>query len=70
MSHDPTPFALHYAMFMPTLNGQATDEQQQRWLTPAVAHAINGTYAQTELGHGQLLLYMKWCTKENRQANC
>ena len=59
MSYDPTPFGLHYAMFLPTLNSQATDEQKEKWLTPAIAHAINGTYAQTELGHGSYRFFFK-----------
>ena len=39
-------------MFIPTLEGQATDEQQKKWLGPAKRHEIIGAYAQTEIGHG------------------
>lgn len=33
-------------MFIPTLEGQATAEQQAKWLTRAYNHEIVGTYAQ------------------------
>ena len=46
---------LHYAMFLPTLMGQGTLEQQVRWLDPAWNLDIMGTYAQTELGHGTFI---------------
>lgn len=39
-------------MFIPALKGQATEEQQQKWLPLAYKMAIIGCYAQTELGHG------------------
>ena len=39
-------------MFIPALKGQATDEQQKKWLPLAYKQAIIGCYAQTELGHG------------------
>ncbi|XP_039267686.2 peroxisomal acyl-coenzyme A oxidase 1-like [Styela clava] len=48
-------FDLHYGMFVPTLMGQATDEQRAKWLIPAINHEILGTYAQTEMGHGTFL---------------
>ena len=46
------PIGLHHAMFIPTLMGQASDEQQSVWLTAARNYEIIGTYAQTELAHG------------------
>nr|BAN20496.1 acyl-CoA oxidase [Riptortus pedestris] len=49
---DGTPFALHYVMFLPTLMGQGTVEQQAYWIGKAWNCQILGTYAQTELGHG------------------
>uniref|UniRef100_A0A914WXU4 Acyl-coenzyme A oxidase N-terminal domain-containing protein n=1 Tax=Plectus sambesii TaxID=2011161 RepID=A0A914WXU4_9BILA len=52
MARDAHPLALHYVMFLPTLQGQASDEQQEKWLPLAATRAIIGTYAQTELGHG------------------
>ena len=43
---------VHFVMFIPTLIGQATEEQQTEWLERAWNCNIIGTYAQTELGHG------------------
>ncbi|XP_026319545.1 probable peroxisomal acyl-coenzyme A oxidase 1 [Hyposmocoma kahamanoa] len=52
---DGSPLSLHYSMFIPTLNGQANEEQKKYWLKKAVNWEIIGTYAQTELGHGTFL---------------
>ncbi|KAI5753506.1 hypothetical protein M8J77_000787 [Diaphorina citri] len=52
---DSTPFSLHYVMFLPTILGQASEEQQYHWLTRAWNFEILGTYAQTELGHGTFI---------------
>lgn len=49
---DGTPFALHYVMFVTTLMGQGTIEQQAYWIGRSWSCQILGTYAQTELGHG------------------
>ena len=49
------PLLLHYVMFLPSLFGQATSEQQILWLSKAWDLQILGTYAQTELGHGTFL---------------
>ena len=49
------PIELNETMFIPTLEGQATDEQQKKWLGPAKRHEIIGAYAQTEIGHGLLI---------------
>lgn len=43
---------LHWNMFIPALEGQATKEQQEYWLPLARSMKIIGCYAQTELGHG------------------
>ncbi|KAH1223517.1 Peroxisomal acyl-coenzyme A oxidase 1 [Glycine max] len=43
---------LHWGMFVPAIQGQGTDEQQQKWLPLAYRMQIIGCYAQTELGHG------------------
>ncbi|KAL6585814.1 acyl-coenzyme A oxidase [Orobanche minor] len=43
---------LHWGMFIPAIKGQATDEQQKKWLPLAYKMQIIGCYAQTELGHG------------------
>ncbi|XP_063816635.1 peroxisomal acyl-coenzyme A oxidase 1 isoform X1 [Pseudophryne corroboree] len=48
----PEPLDLHLGMFLPTLLGQATPEQQERLFMPAWNLEIIGTYAQTEMGHG------------------
>ncbi|KAL0901878.1 hypothetical protein ABMA27_007033 [Loxostege sticticalis] len=52
---DVSPFFLHNGMFVPTIIGQGTPEQQAEWLPKAKAMAIIGTYAQTELGHGTFI---------------
>ncbi|ETN75635.1 acyl-CoA dehydrogenase, middle domain protein [Necator americanus] len=52
MGRDLHPLSLHFVMFIPTLQGQTTDEQLDEWLSLAIARGIIGTYAQTELGHG------------------
>lgn len=43
---------LHWNMFIPALEGQASDEQHEYWLPLARNMEIIGCYAQTELGHG------------------
>lgn len=43
---------VHYGMFLPTIIGQGTEEQQAEWVDKASDLSIIGTYAQTELGHG------------------
>lgn len=43
---DMSPFRLHYSMFMPTIIGQADEEQKKYWLKRAVNFEIIGTYAQ------------------------
>lgn len=39
-------------MFVQAIKGQATEEQQKKWLPLATKMQIIGCYAQTELGHG------------------
>uniref|UniRef100_A0A183DMK0 Acyl-CoA_ox_N domain-containing protein n=1 Tax=Gongylonema pulchrum TaxID=637853 RepID=A0A183DMK0_9BILA len=51
MGRDFHAMSLHYAMFIPTLQGQTDDDQLDYWLPLAVTRGIVGTYAQTELGH-------------------
>ncbi|KAL4129924.1 hypothetical protein PRIC2_005930 [Phytophthora ramorum] len=46
------PLEVHRAMFIPTLENQADNEQQAQWLPLARSFRIIGAYAQTELGHG------------------
>lgn len=58
--HDSTPVHVHFVMFVPALMGHANEEQQAKWLSDALMMKIVGSYAQTELGHGQqsfLLFY-------------
>ena len=45
--------ALHGAMFIPVLERLGTEEQQTKWLPLALSLRVIGTYAQTELGHGE-----------------
>ncbi|XP_067010660.2 acyl-coenzyme A oxidase 1 [Anabrus simplex] len=52
---DGNPFALHYVMFIPTLMGQGTIDQQAYWIERAWKLDMIGTYAQTELGHGTFI---------------
>uniref|UniRef100_A0A6M2DSR8 Acyl-coenzyme A oxidase n=1 Tax=Xenopsylla cheopis TaxID=163159 RepID=A0A6M2DSR8_XENCH len=52
---DGNPLTLHYVMFIPTLMGQGTVEQQAEWIGRAWTCSIIGTYAQTELGHGTFI---------------
>ena len=49
---DVWPITVHYDMFIPTIEGQCTEEQQAEWLPKAKRLEMIGTYAQTELGHG------------------
>ncbi len=46
------PGALHTAMFLPTLEAQAANDQLKKWAKAAKNYFILGTYAQTEMGHG------------------
>ncbi|TRZ00368.1 hypothetical protein DNTS_016285 [Danionella cerebrum] len=47
------PLGVHFVMFVPTLHSQCTPEQHQKWVPLAESFQMLGTYAQTELGHGQ-----------------
>lgn len=49
------PMTLHFIMFVPTIMGQGTLEQQIEWMSKAWDCSLIGTYAQTELGHGTFL---------------
>ena len=49
------PDRLHYRMFIPTLEGQASVDQLWKWLQMSMSYEILGTYAQTELGHGSYM---------------
>ena len=54
MPHEPAPYNLHMSMFIDTINMMATEEQKEKWLPLAESYRLVGTYAQTELGHGEL----------------
>lgn len=49
---DTMAFSLHYLMFLPVLQAQASGEQLAEWMPKALSGTIIGTYAQTEMGHG------------------
>eukprot|EP01103_Thecamoeba_quadrilineata_P014714 TRINITY_DN4453_c0_g1_i1.p1 TRINITY_DN4453_c0_g1~~TRINITY_DN4453_c0_g1_i1.p1 ORF type:complete len:674 (-),score=132.20 TRINITY_DN4453_c0_g1_i1:50-2071(-) len=46
------PTMLHDDVFIPCIEGQASQEQRDYWLPLARQKKIIGSYAQTELGHG------------------
>ncbi|PRD29520.1 UNVERIFIED_CONTAM: Peroxisomal acyl-coenzyme A oxidase 1 [Trichonephila clavipes] len=52
---EASPLTVHFVMFIPSLMGLATEEQQAKWLPDALEMKIIGSYAQTELGHGTFL---------------
>ncbi|PSC69663.1 peroxisomal acyl-coenzyme A oxidase 1-like [Micractinium conductrix] len=52
LAYFPGGLELHIGMFIPTILGQGTPEQQAKWLPLCNRLQIIGTYAQTELGHG------------------
>lgn len=46
---DGNPLVLHYVMFIPTVMGQGTYEQQAEWIQRAWSCEMIGTYAQVNL---------------------
>lgn len=46
-------FGLHFTMFIPSLRRLCDPQQAKKWLSLAESYQAVGTYAQTELGHGQ-----------------
>ena len=52
MPFGPFPLALHISMFINALENQSSKEQKAKWLPLTQSNRIIGTYAQTELGHG------------------
>lgn len=44
---------LHFVMFLPTLYSQCDPQQRRKWIPLAESFQVVGTYAQTEMGHGQ-----------------
>lgn len=63
------PVGLNYSMFGPTLLNQGTTAQQEKWLHPSKGLQIIGTYAQTELGHGQSTCEGPWGTHPRASVN-
>lgn len=45
-------FMSHMALFLPTILGMASPQQQMWWLPRTLTFKMVGSYAQTELGHG------------------
>jgi len=43
---------MHFSLFMPTIQGMASDEQNNWWYERCLHFKMIGCYAQTELGHG------------------
>jgi len=65
---EPGGLDLHLGMFIPTIQGQGTDEQKKYWLPKCVNLEIVGTYAQTELGHGTFIRGLETtCTYDVRR---
>ena len=54
------PLDVHIGMFLPTLANQTTPEQREKWVALAKNFQILGTYAQTEMGHGMLYVWVQW----------
>ena len=44
---------MHANLVAPVLQSQGTEEQKAKWLPLARNFSITGSYAQTELGHGE-----------------
>lgn len=55
---DGTPFAVHYVMFIPTIMGQGTTEQQGEWVGRAFSNQIIGTYAQVFFYQYYIIIYI------------
>lgn len=49
---EQSPIGLHEGMFLPTIEGQGTEEQKAKWVPLSRDYKIIGAYAQTEMGHG------------------
>jgi len=51
--NETTPIGLSLSMFPTTLQNLGTPEQAAKWVPKTRNFEIVGTYAQTELGHGE-----------------
>jgi len=56
--NETSPLAVHATMFIPTLESLTSPEQKEKWLPRAANYEIMGTFAQTELGHGNDLILL------------
>ena len=52
-NHEGQPMGVHQSMFIPTIERLGTSEQKAKYLEAAKQYRIIGTYAQTEIGHGE-----------------
>lgn len=61
---DGNPLTLHYVMFIPTLLGQGSMDQQTEWINKAWNCQIVGTYAQVSTKFSNWLnlkiVFIKW----------
>ena len=53
--NEAAPMWLHIRMFIPSLEQNCDEKQLQKWIPLAKSYQILGTYAQTEMGHGNLM---------------
>lgn len=53
MANHHEALGLHFVMFLPTLVSQCDPQQSRKWIPLAQSFRVLGTYAQTEMGHGQ-----------------
>jgi len=54
--NETSAITLHRNVFTRAIESQGSDEQKATWLKKAKNVEIIGAYAQTELGHGRMLL--------------
>ena len=55
-AHEILPLGLHQLMFIPHIQSQGNDAQVEKFVDKAGNYEILGTYAQTELGHGKIIV--------------
>lgn len=68
--NQPSPWWIHYELFVNTLKLLGDPEQIKEWLSDAEEYKIAGCYAQTELGHGSNVQGLETTAdfdKENQQ---
>ncbi|KXN84395.1 Peroxisomal acyl-coenzyme A oxidase 1 [Leucoagaricus sp. SymC.cos] len=64
-----SPFGVHDAMFIPTIQLQGNLDQQAHWLPLARSGAILGAYCQTEIGHGTFLRGLETTARFDAEAD-